>query len=327
MVFHEKTDSLTSTTSVSLDQGSKIDQDRFLQTNLSSTATDSTVASSASSQETAIVDIYPYGTDIDELYTQGCYSNVKVVHWIRHAQGFHNVGNAQSRANLDARLTPLGENQCQGLASLIRDAPEGSRYNDVQLKTEIIVTSPVTRCIQTAKFSLEPVLEHNRNNNKGIPIIANESIRETVNFNCDRRRPIHEIAQDFPDVDFSLVPTDHDAIWEYYEKLLGDDEEFTENRESAEIHTIADRTRQFFDWLCQRPETHVAVCCHATVSRCIFNFGQSSGKTPTDVPQALDPRDEKVDVPVVSYGDEETEAYMREDFKNCELRSMVLAFK
>lgn len=169
-------------------------------------------------------------------------------------------------------------------------------------------------------------------------VIANENIRETVNFNCDRRRPIHEIAQDFPVVDFDTVPTtDHDLIWEHYENMLGDDTEFLNDRESAEIHVIADRTRDFFEWLLLSKDLEdkdrIAVCCHATVSRCIFNYGQNldhdnGGKTPTDVEQYLDTRrpEEAIDVPICNYMGEGVDEYMREDFKNCELRSMILAY-
>ena len=318
MVLHQKNDSFSSTTATAA-ASNKVNHAFLDQIELSTSTT-------VSSVEPTIVDIFPYGTKKGDLHAQGYYG-VKVVHWIRHAQGFHNVGDARSRANIDARLTPMGESQCQALARKIQKAASSfSRYADVLHNTEMIVTSPVTRCIQTAILSLKPVLEKYED----VAVVAHECIRETVNFNCDRRRPINEIAIDFPLVDFSLCDTNEDAIWEYYESLLGDDEEFTENRESAEIHTIAERTRSFFEWLSQRPEEHVAVCCHATVSRCIFNFGLSGGNTPTDVPQTLDTRlpEERMDIPVVNFcGDAKFAEAMRRDFQNCELRSMVMAFK
>lgn len=273
-------------------------------------------------------DVFPYdGTDVEELKQKHGYKTVKVVHWIRHAQGYHNVNggaDAQKRSCIDARLTPHGIGQCQGLAEQIRNAPEGSRLAHVRDNAELIITSPVTRCVQTALHSLEPVLEQN----PGIPFIANEAIRETVNFNCDRRRPIHEIAADFPMVDFSVAcPNDEDAIWEYYEKMLGDDTEYKLEREQAEIHVIADRTRAFFEWLAEeRDEQNIIVCCHATVSRCIFNYGHP-GKTACDIAQLLDTRGpEAEDIPVINYANRDAES-MREDFKNCELRSMVVAYK
>ena len=310
MVLHKKTDSSVSTTTIANSKPEFSDafaNDKQVENNNNSTP----------------VDVYPYEVDMmEELRKQ--YETVKVVHWIRHAQGYHNVGDAQSRKNIDARLTPLGIKQCAELAEKLATAPDGSRLADVLERTQVIVTSPVTRCIQTALLSLEPILQEHPD----MPVIANEDIRETVNFNCDRRRPISEIACDFPMVDFSEIPTDHDAIWKYYEEKLGDDTEYTENRESAEIYVIAERTRKFFDWLGSLEEENIAVCCHQTVSRCIFNYGLP-GKTPTDVEQTLDKRGPEeavaMDVPICNYM-HGVDDYMREDFQNCELRSMVLAY-
>ena len=278
---------------------------------------------------TPAADVLPYNanTNVEELKENHGYKKIKIIHWIRHAQGYHNVNrgaDAKKPCCIDARLTPKGVNQCRRLAEAIRNAPPGSHLGQVRDKAQVIITSPVTRCVQTALYSLEPVLEKNPN----IPILANESIRETVNFNCDRRRPISEIAKDFPMVDFTVAcPNDEDAIWEYYEQMLGDDTEYSQEREQAEVHVIADRTRAFFEWLArERDEEHIIVCCHATVSRCIFNFGHP-GKTACDVPQVLDTRGpEAEDVPVLNYASHDAES-MRDDFKNCELRSMVLAFK
>jgi hypothetical protein len=54
---------------------------------------------------------------------------------------------------------------------------------------------------------------------RNVPFMAHSGVRETVNWNCDRRRNISDIAQDFgkDDVDFTHIPTDHDDVWEVYE--------------------------------------------------------------------------------------------------------------
>ena len=305
-------------------------------TTISSTAS---VTSETSSQELedeqdvlTTVDLFHYNTSIDDLKQLG-YTNIKKVHWIRHAQGYHNVDNgknAKSKCCIDAPLTPKGIDQCRTLAQAIESAGPGTPLHDVRQQTQLVVTSPVTRCVQTTLHSLRPLMV--QNNGHVPPVVANDSIRETVNFNCDRRRHIHEIAQDFPQVDFTQAcPYDEDNIWETYVERLGDDTAYTQDRESAEIYKIADRCRTFFTtWLRDRPEDHVCVCAHATVSRCIFNFGLPSGRTPTDVPQVLDTRlgDDCQDVPVVNYGhNDELDAYVRKDFENCELRSMIVAYK
>lgn len=280
-------------------------------------------AEESSDDDLMTVDLFPYNTPMEELRRHG-FTKFKKVHWVRHVEGYHNVGESNHPCNIDAHITPKGLEQCRSLADSIRDAPEDSNLNDVLTKTELIVTSPVTRCVETAIHGLEPVMKAKPD----VPLVANDSIRETVNFHCDRRRPIHEIAKDFPQVDFTQAcPHDEDNIWEYYMKKLGDDKEYTKERESAEIHTIADRCRKFFvDWLRKRPEENIVVCCHNTISRCIFNFGMKDGMAPTDAEQVLDDRDEPEDVPLVSFH-ANLEGHMRKEYENGELRSMIIAYK
>lgn len=318
-------------------------------------ATTQDSSSSCSPRSTApVVHVYPFSTPLHVLLedsNSSPYESVKYVHYIRHAQGTHNV-NKEYRdiANLDARLTEKGKDQCRQLAEKIRMASSKSEtaVNDIHdddddtlarlhtlfHQTELIVTSPLTRCMQTALLSLEPVLE--KRNGK-IPVMAHESIRETVNYNCDRRRTVTELQADFAgQVDFSSCDNDHDAIWAAYEERLGSDQDYTGHRESAELHVVAERARTFFEWLRQRPEQHVAICSHAAFSRCLWNFGHEHQDSlsaerfrATLVDQTLDTRqgENAKDVPVVKYcGDTDFELSLRKDFDNCELRSMIVAF-
>jgi len=81
----------------------------------------------------------------------------------------------------------------------------------------MVVTSPLTRCVQTALISF-PALAAMPS--EACPFVAHESVRETVNFTCDARRAISAIAADFPRVDFAHCPDDHDAVWAKYETLV-----------------------------------------------------------------------------------------------------------
>ena len=126
------------------------------------------------------VHIYPYGTE-------DLKGNVKVLHLIRHAEGHHNV-NQEYRdiRNMDASLTPKGIEQCRQLSQRIQQAAASAAscpLSDLAGNTDLIVTSPLTRCIQTTLMALDSVIHTRRP-----PIVAHESIRETVNYNCDRRR-------------------------------------------------------------------------------------------------------------------------------------------
>jgi len=285
-----------------------------------------------------LVDIYPHDTPLEELQKgEKQYRHTKYLHFIRHAQGTHNV-NKEYRAmeHLDARLTDKGQQQCRALAATI---PHERPY---LFQTELVVTSPLTRCIQTALLSLEPVLHHSSKRGGGedkLPVVANEMVRETVNYNCDRRRSIAELAKEHPAVDFSHLETEHDPVWEHYEARLGDHQAYPGHRESAELHVVADRGRQFFAWLAQRPEQRVVVCSHAAFLRCLWNYGHAP-TVPLQPLQHLDTRNAVVtddadasgggtsasNEPVVRYMDPEHGDSLKADFENCELRSMLVAF-
>lgn len=269
------------------------------------------------------VHIYPYGT-------KDLKGNVKVLHLIRHAEGHHNV-NRQYRdiRNLDASLTPTGIEQCLQLSQRIQQAAASeasSPLADLAGKTDLIVTSPLTRCIQTTLMALDAVIQ-----TRQPPIIAHESIRETVNYNCDRRRSVAELSREFASVDFSQIETDHDGLWDGYVRRLGCDETWTQHRESAELHVVADRGSQFFQWLQTRSETHVTVCTHSAFLRCILHYGLKSTIPWQPVQLRLD--DDSDDntqkrTPVVRYcGDDETvNHWLRSDYANCEIRSMIVHF-
>ena len=129
-------------------------------------------------------------------------SNVKLVHIVRHAQGHHNQFQGPThQAPHDALLTSAGEAQCAQLQQMTSE-----------LRPSLVVTSPLTRTVQTALLCFSPQAQE-----AGARFCALESIRETVNFMCDGRRPISAIALDFPSVDFSQCLDDQDELWANYE--------------------------------------------------------------------------------------------------------------
>lgn len=173
----------------------------------------------------------------------GAYDQVKVLHVVRHAQGVHNINkNYRDEIFLDARLTELGRQQSEKLAQKV-----------LNLSIDLIVTSPMTRCIQTLMYSFPHVLGQRRlllssSSAMSIPFIAHEALREAVNFKCDQRRPISELEAEFGDrLDFSVCPNDEDFIWNEYETRYG--RNYQDHRESAELHLLAERGRQFLYWL------------------------------------------------------------------------------
>ena len=146
------------------------------------------------------------------------------------AQGTHNVDQngvtLRDPANHDARLTPFGEQQCEALSlSLRRDGRVAG--------ATLVVTSPLTRCVQTALLCFEGRVADDAR------FVAHESVRETVNFACDARRSADALADEFAaaGVDFSLLVDppradetsdarssyeySADPLWRKYESVVG----------------------------------------------------------------------------------------------------------
>ena len=271
----------------------------------------------------------------DALLAQG--KDVRVVHMVRHAQGTHNVDQngvtLRDPANHDARLTPFGEQQCEALSlSLRRDGRVAG--------ATLVVTSPLTRCVQTALLCFEGRVADDAR------FVAHESVRETLNFACDARRGSDALTREFASrgVDFSLVVDPEDAIdrasaspyardplWRKYEAVVGDAREWDDHRESCDLVSVADRARAFFAWLETRDEREVAVSSHSAFMRCLFSWGHAGGvraapeQTLWRVGGAADEGD--AGTPVVTYGNDAAfEARMREDWDNCELRSFLVCY-
>lgn len=249
------------------------------------------------------------------------HAKVKLIHMVRHAQGTHNVEeNYNDLRHLDARLTEKGMDQCHGLSKRI--------ISDTILSTSkiTVVTSPLTRCVQTALYSFPQLT-----NAKHVDFLAHEGIRETVNYASDRRRTIQEISNEFPRVNFQQgtqhCPQDADSIWDDYEDRLGQDWESC--RESAELAVVVQRARACFQWIMDDLEhtPQVVVCTHSAILRCILNWGQSSsGGVPHMPPQILDDAfDPSTHIKVFEFcGDDEFQEHMKSDYDNCELRSFCL---
>ncbi|KIV90502.1 hypothetical protein PV10_07801 [Exophiala mesophila] len=124
-----------------------------------------------------------------------------VIHLVRHAQGFHNLGLEFSDL-LDPLLTPLGESQCAQL----RDAhfpPER------QQSISLVAASPMSRTLQTAHATFVSALS----NGKCHPhILAIPDAQETTDWPCDTGSDLHVLkdraAERSWPVDLSLVSED-----------------------------------------------------------------------------------------------------------------------
>lgn len=189
--------------------------------------------------------------------------NVKVVHFVRHGQGFHNlmadIAQAEGREweqysktkenpyvmpeILDAPLTDKGRQQALILQPVIRS------FSD---QPELVVLSSQCRAIQTGVIAFEHLI------GTSVAFIAHEDVRECSGVHtCDKRRPKSRQVKEFPFVDFSEIESEEDRL-------------FMEDRRESKKE-VGERIYNFLQWLSARPETHVGVASHSGWLMAVFN--------------------------------------------------------
>ena len=206
-------------------------------------------------------------TDFQQQVTQlqqekrldGALRQIKVVYFLRHAEGTHNEAHlkygsprwedefARTIAFLDAPLTPFG----------VQDArTKGQQSVQVELdrgmpRIERIVVSPISRAIQTAQNFLT------KEQMPAEPFTCLESCREVLDCHtCNKRRPLAELKSRFPQVDFSRVKSEEDQLWS------------STHRETTE--EVQKRARAFLLELFREvPEHYVVVAAHLSIIEAI----------------------------------------------------------
>ena len=175
--------------------------------------------------------------------------HVKTVHFLRHAQGWHNVAGLEDPVNgylrddlVDAELSTLGIEQCASFAT-----------SKVITDVELVVVSPMRRTLQTASQCFPHCID-------SIPFVAHECIRETTGLHpCDLRLPIDVHKGTHKHVSFDHINDNEDP---YYYK-------YTKCREPKEH--VSSRAKEFFKWLHCRPEQEIAVVTHSAFLREVFH--------------------------------------------------------
>ncbi len=164
----------------------------------------------------------------------------KIVHCIRHGQSTFNAHFAQTGEDplhFDAPLTELGQRQVAERAPELRQYPY-----------ELIVTSPLTRAIQT---TLGLFGEH-----PAKPPIHIECLhREHLESSCDVGRSPSLLRQDFPHLAFDHLG----EVW-WHDEGERDPRGFA----CEPSHVFESRVEDFRRWLLDRPERMIAVVGHGT---------------------------------------------------------------
>jgi broad specificity phosphatase PhoE len=159
----------------------------------------------------------------------------KTIHLIRHAQSTFNAAidlTGVDPMHPDARLSPLGRQQVAA-----------ARVQMAVLDHELIVTSPLTRAIETAMglFDGGPA-----------PILVEPLAREWLCSSCDVGRSPQALAQAFPALAFDHL---EDPWWHVGEC---DERGIPVEPEQAFLARVA----AFRAWLAARPERVVTVVSH-----------------------------------------------------------------
>jgi broad specificity phosphatase PhoE len=106
-------------------------------------------------------------------------SNI-TIHCVRHAQGYHNLNNANHKLP-DPDLTPLGESQCQALQ---KNFP----YHD---RITHLVASPLRRTLYTCLLGFEAEV------NSGKTVVALPEVQETSDLPCDTGSDPAKLKEEF----------------------------------------------------------------------------------------------------------------------------------
>ena len=207
----------------------------------------------------------------------GTTTTTKVIHFQRHGQGFHNLicdiwrekgfpidfdskdpnVNPVIRSEfLDPPLTETGRQQCKD-----------RRSECAKMSPELVIVSPLLRCIQTAKLSFQdhchPHTSTSTSTSSKIPIpwVSHEGCREELGLLVgNKRRPISEIQLDHPDIDFSPIEHDEDVLWDNY---------------GSRRETLLEKSERIYDFLAEyvmnRPEKEIAIVCHSAYLFTLLN--------------------------------------------------------
>ena len=192
-------------------------------------------------------------------------STTKIIHFQRHSQGFHNLicdiwrekGLPIDFDSDDFDLNPVirPEFLDPPLTETGRQQGIARREECASLSPELLIVSPLLRCIQTAKLSFR---DHDTDK---IKWISHEGCREELGLiTGNKRRAMSDIMQDYPDIDFTPVQHNEDVLWDQYGK----------RRE-----TLLEKSERIYDFLAEfvmhRPEKEIVIVSHSAYLFTLMN--------------------------------------------------------
>lgn len=167
----------------------------------------------------------------------------------------------------DAPLSETGRKETRNF--LNRQFASSSLLSKTIQEAELVIVSPLTRCLETFYYGVEPHLPRD----KKIPILAVPLLRERVYTTSDTGRVASDLAKEFPNVDFSELPQD-DSPWWY---TVAENEDWEEWRPHDKNQwygvpgepqdVFAERMKELDEWIANRPETTIVMVSHWGILR------------------------------------------------------------
>ena len=236
------------------------------------------------------------GTDQGSHEQKSSGNASKLVYFVRHGEGLHNVWRAREQA---AGRTPTAKRHNIGAypeelhdplltAKGHADAVQAAEVARRLPRPDLLVTSPLRRAVQTMSVVFSDALEAG-----AAPAVAHELCREQFHGAdpsiYDSRLSRDRLAAAFPRVDFlsHVLPSSLDAsgggsiddpLWWHCTSPFGDGGGAHGINEAA----IVEHAYRFVEWLMARPEPVVAVATHCNFLLALYH-GVLDG-TPADAP-------------------------------------------
>jgi broad specificity phosphatase PhoE len=189
--------------------------------------------------------------------------------------------------------------------------PSSPQRNDISpaskllQEIELIVVSPLTRCLETYQYGIEPILTQTKTRTTGNgdigsnsssgrsflpPVLAHPLIRERVYTSSDTGRPISILQQEFPHVNFEECRALNNDRWWYTGDSDTDDSRLQHSQQHYEewrphgqgqwyavpgepLHVLERRLDEFDMWLSQRPEQNILIVAHWGVLKHLSSEG------------------------------------------------------
>lgn len=178
----------------------------------------------------------------------------KVLHLIRHGEAMHNqafleaAASGQAKASLamlpelfDPSLSAVGHAAASDLAT---------RVSLLCPPPELMVVSPLRRTLETSSILLAA--------GPTCVAVAHEAARERYGKNIyDRRRSRTEQGASFPQIDFALVISDEDTLWDQHQR--------------EDLTSTAERASALLDFLSDQAAEVIAVVSHSVLLSAFLN--------------------------------------------------------